>query len=255
MPSLLILATADDDLAASWERQVPPNRSIVRITAQSFPGGTQSGFSAAVVLDAAMAEQLPGALSGCATILVGEPRSLPFEQARLSGRAKVYLSYVESATRLGDFLGLIEELAEKQSMVELMLEKTRRAETPKPAVRTMPAADAAELWDFLEGVVENFDTRDRLIAEFRRASRHLLHASHAVFFLREGDGFQADRGTSYFASNDALVTFLEMHPVVIDGEHWDRPADPVAELAVRNRLAMWGLACSCRFMITAGCSG
>src|SRR5205085_11804938 len=27
---------------------------------------------------------------------------------------------------------------------------------------------------------------------------------------------------------------------VIDGTNWDSPADPVAELAVRNRLALWG---------------
>jgi hypothetical protein len=240
MPSLLILATADDELARSWEKLLPADRPIVRLTAQSFPAGTQPGFSAVVVLDSSFENQLPSALSKCPTIYVGEPRSLPFEQARLNDRAKVFLSYQESTVRLRDFIPLVEELAEKQSMVDLLLEKSRRSEAIRPVSRPLPAADAAELWDFLEGAVENLDTRDRLIAEFRRASRQLLHASHAVFFLREAEGFRADRGTSFFATDDPLVVFLETHPAVIDGTNWDSPADPVAELAVRNRLAMWG---------------
>jgi len=36
------------------------------------------------------------------------------------------------------------------------------------------------------------------------------------------------------------VGLLENHPAVIDGANWDGPSDPVAELAVRNRLALWG---------------
>jgi len=239
MPSLIILATADDTLAAAWERQLPPGRSALRLVPDSFSGGTQPGFAAVVVLDAAVEASLPGSLAGCPTIYVGEPRSQPFEQARLAGRARAYLAYEDSICRLREILPLVEELAEKQSMMDLLLEKSRRAE-PAPAASRSSPVDAGDLWDFLEATVENLDSRDRIIAEFRRASRHLLRASHAVFFLREADGFQADRGTSRFAAGDPLVTFLERHPVVIDGTHWDTPADPVAELAVRNRLALWG---------------
>lgn len=239
MPSLLIFATADDDLAAAWERQLPPGRSIVRLTPQSFPAGSRPGFSAVVILDATAETQVPAMLAGYPTIYVGEPRSLPFEQARLAHRAKVYLSYEESAHRLSDFVGLLEELAEKQSMVEILVEKNRRNEVPRQVPKPT-ATDTIELWDFIEGAVENLDMRDRLIAEFRRASRQLLRASHTVFFLREGDGFRADRGTSYFGLDDPLVAFLETHPVVIDEVNGHSPADPVAELALRNRLAMWG---------------
>lgn len=239
MPSLVILATADVVLADGWERQLPPGRSALRLTPQSFPSGTAPGFAAVVVLDAAAEAMLPPSLARSPTIYVGEPRSLPFEQARLAGRARVYLSYDESTTRLREFLPLVEEVAEKQSMVELLTEKARRPE-PTRAPARLAAPDAAELWDFLEGAVENLDTRDRLIAEFRRASRQLLRASHAVFFLREADGFRADRGTSFFLADDPLVGLLEAHPAVIDGAMWEGKADPVAELAVRNRLALWG---------------
>jgi hypothetical protein len=239
MPTLVILATTDATLADAWERQLPPGRIALRLGAQAFPGGTAPGFAAVVVLDATTESSLPPSLARCPTIFVGEPRSLPFEQAKMSGRARVYLSYEESATRLRELLPLVEEVAEKQSLVEMLAEKNRRVD----AVRLSPrvaATEAAELWDFLEGAIENLDTRERLIAEFRRASRHLLRASHAVFFLREADGFRADRGTSYFPADDPLVSFFEAHPAVIDGTNWDSPADPVAELAVRNRLALWG---------------
>jgi hypothetical protein len=239
MPTLVFLATTDSTLADSWERLLPPGRMALRLSSHGLPAGTAPGFAAVVVLDAAAESALPASLARCPTIYVGEPRSLPFEQARMSGRARIYLSYEESTTRLRELLPLIEELAEKQSMVEMLAEKTRRAEIPRFQPRPA-ASDNAELWDFLEGAIENLDTRDRLIAEFRRASRHLLHASHAVFFLREADGFRADRGTSFFAIDDPLVAFFENHPAVIDGTNWDSPADPVSELAVRNRLALWG---------------
>ncbi|MES2694544.1 MAG: hypothetical protein V4773_13795 [Verrucomicrobiota bacterium] len=239
MPTLVILATTDTSLADAWERQLPAGRMALRIGAQGFPGGTAPGFAAVVVLDAVAEASLPPSFARCPTIFVGEPRSLPYEQARMSGRARVYLSYEESTTRLRELLPLIEEVAEKQSLVDMLVEKNRRAEPTRLAVRP-PATDNAELWDFLEGAIENIDTRDRLIAEFRRASRHVLRASHAVFFLREADGFRADRGTSFFAADDPLVSFFENHPAVIDGTNWDGPADPVSELAVRNRLALWG---------------
>ena len=240
MPSLVILATADTALADSWERQLPPGRAALRLTAPTLLAGTSPGFAAVVVLDAAAEATLPAGLAKCPTIYVGEPRSLPFEQARMTGRARVYLSYEESATRLRELVPLVEEVAEKQSMVELLTDKARRAEPVRPPARAAGAGDAAELWDFLEGAVENLDTRDRLIAEFRRASRQLLRASHAVFFLREADGYRADRGTSFFPADDPIVGLLENHPAVIDGASWEGPADPVAELAVRNRLALWG---------------
>ncbi len=240
MPSLVILATADTGLADSWERQLPPGRSALRLTSQTFSSGSSPGFAAVVVLDAAAENNLPLSLAKCPTIYVGEPRSLPFEQARMAGRARIYLSYEESITRLRELLPLVEEVAEKQSMVELLSDKARRSEISRSPAKTTTAGDAAELWDFLEGAVENLDTRDRLIAEFRRASRQMLRASHAVFFLREADGFRADRGTSFFTSDDPMVILLENHPAVIDGANWDGPSDPIAELAVRNRLALWG---------------
>jgi len=239
MPTLVILATGDAALADAWEQQLSPSRVAIRLGSDGFPNGSATGLAAVVVLDAVSEVALPANFVRCPTIFVGRPRTLPFEQARMSGRAKVYLSYEESATKLRDFLPLLEELAEKQSLVEILTEKTRRFEAPRLASRSS-VGESAELWDFIEGAVENIDSRDRLIAEFRRVSRHLIRASHAVFFLREGDGFRADRGTSFFSTDDPLVAFFENHPAVIDSAKLDSCPDAIAELSVRNRLALWG---------------
>lgn len=239
MPTLIILGTTDPVLADQWEKQLPAGAIALRLDGDEFQRATMFGLAAVVVLDAAIEFSLPPTLVRYPTIYVGEPRTLPFEQARLSKRGRLYLSYEESATRLRDVLPLFEEIAEKQSLVEILTEKNRKGDVPRNVQRFSPA-DPADLWDFLEGAVENLDTRDRLLGEFRRASRHILHASHAVFFLRETEGFRADRGTSFFSNDDPIVRFFENHPAVIDGMNWDSPADAIGELAVRNRLALWG---------------
>jgi hypothetical protein len=239
MPTLVILATTDVTLAQVWEKQLPQGHLGVRLDALTLPIGTKPGLIAVIVLDAASEPLLPPSLTSYPTIFVGEPRTTPFEQARIAKRAKVFMSYEESKSRLRDFVALIDEIAEKQSLIEMMSERPRRFD-PVRTMQRHQTPDPIELWDFFEGAIENLDTRDRLIAEFRRASRLLLRASHAVFFLREVDGFRADRGTSFFSVEDPIVPYFENHPAVIDGANWDGPANPVAELAVRNRLALWG---------------
>ncbi len=239
MPTLVILVTTESALADAWEQQLPDGCIVARLNHGGEDAFVNPGPASVVILDAACEKKLPFIFSKYVTVFVGEPRSIPFEEARFARRAKCYLSYDESRTRLSDVFPLLEEIAEKQSLLELLSEKSRRPEANR-VYQKGPTVDSTELWDFLEGVVEALDSRERLVSEFRRASRYVLRASHAVFFFRETDGFRADRGTSFFAADDPLVGFFENHPAVIDGTNWDGPAEPVLELAVRSRLALWG---------------
>jgi hypothetical protein len=242
MSTTFVLATPDTQLAAAWEAQIPEGRHVVHVSAPER-NGVAYGLSAVVILDSTVEGDVPDELAACPTIYVGQPRSLPFEQARLAGRARVYLGYEESARRLREFLPLLEELAAKESMLALAKEKSRRGESNAPFAASAPASppmsDSLEMLDFLEGAVEAIESRDRLLGEFRRASRYLLRASHAIFFLKDTDGFRADRGTHCFPFNDPLVQYFEKHPVVIESTSWEGAEDPKAELAVRNRLMMW----------------
>ncbi len=244
MPATHYLATDDSDLLASWQAQLAPGRPVLSLVEAAPPTALPPGVPVVVVLDAATAGRLPVSLEQAPTVFVGEPRSQPYEQARISGRARVFMSYEDSRTRLGEFLPLLEEVAESTAALGLVLEKTRRHEGSgngsRNPFRAANWADTPEIWDFLEGAVENLASRERLLGEFRRASRYLLRASHAVFLLREAGGFRADRGESFCPSDDPLVAYLSQRPAVLDGLDWPGPSDPIAELAVRHRLAMWG---------------
>src|SRR5688500_1972913 len=118
MPAFVILATCDTDLADQWERQVAKGSVVIRFEGDDLRLASSPGLAAIVVLDASVESSLPASLVRCPTIYVGEPKTLPYEQARLAKRARLYLSYEESTTRLRDILPLFEDIAEKQSLVD-----------------------------------------------------------------------------------------------------------------------------------------
>lgn len=240
MSATYLLATDDSGLLVDWQAQVPKGRTVLTLVDSNPPRQLAPGMPLVIVVDVLVAERLGPLLEKCLTIVVGEPHTAPYEQLRLTGHARQTMSYEESRERLRDYLPLAEELAERSAALELLMERSRRQETSRPPFRTSNWADAPEVWDFLEGAIENLASRERLLAEFRRAARFLLRASHTVFFLRDESGFRADRGASYCPLDDPGVVYLSAHPLVLDGVEWPGPPHPIAELAVRNRLALWG---------------
>jgi hypothetical protein len=193
-----------------------------------------------VVLDVAVINQLPAALAKCFCVLVGHPGTNAFEHARLNGRAKICLSYEESRTRLSEVLPLLEEIAEQNAALELSAERARRAEMPTPfGSSSVGSMDAGEIWDFLEGAVENLASREHLLGAFRRATRYFLHASTAAFFLRDINGFRADRAEFSCSADDPLVKYLSHHPAVLDAHDWPGSPDISTEVAVRQRFLQW----------------
>lgn len=243
MPATFLLATEDLSLQSAWASQLPSGRAVLTLSDSALPHRLPPGLPVVVILDAIVSDRVPVSLEKCPTIVVGEPHTQAYEELYQSGRARQRYTYEQSRSRLREILPLIEELAERNAALDLMMEKMRRLDGPRSspsAPRTHSWADTPEIWDFLEGAVENLASRERLLGEFRRASRYLLRASHTVFFLREESGFRADRGASFLPLDEPIVGYLAAHPLVLDGVDWPGPPDPVAELAVRNRLALWG---------------
>lgn len=241
MPTFVVLATRDVGLAEAWARQVPENRIALNLARETLPQRLAPGVFAVVVLDATAEALLPEGLAACPAVYVGEPRSTPFEQAKLEGRAKAYLSYEDSRTRLADVLPLVAEIAEKQAMLDILAERSppasaRHGQAPEASAPN----ESVEWWHFMENALEVFQNRDGLVGAFRSAAKQVLRASHAVFFLRGADGFHADVGTSFLPVKDPMVAYLEAHPVVVDGINWSAPADPLGELSIRNCLTFWG---------------
>ena len=198
------------------------------------------GLPVVVVADALVIDQIPAVLERCPLVAVGRPHSAAFEHIKMSARAVRCMTYEESSARLGEFLPLLAEIAERRAALDLVTEKNQRNVNSKPPMPMPTGSGIMDMWDFLEGAVENMGSRERLLAEFRRASRHVLNASHIVFFLREEGEFRADRGSSHCPIDDPLILYLSTRPVVLDGAEWPGPPDPLAEMASRNRMALWG---------------
>ena len=230
MPSPVILATPDASLAEVWARQCGSGREVLRIGIDGIPSGPATNLVAVVVLDAVLDGTLPAVLSDCPTILVGEPRSRPFEEARLAGRAKAYLSYAESAERLGMLLPLLEELAYSAALA------ARMSGPVVPAVATAGAVAGPFPSGFIAGMLEQLDSLSGLSAEMRRVWREVLGSSKADFFKSEGPRLVPFEGGEAFALDDGLRAWLERNPVVIDGRNWPEGTTPRAVLAADNLL-------------------
>ncbi len=240
MSASFLLATEDSDLFKKWAAQVPDGGSVLTLEEVSAYPSLPPGLPVVVVADTLVMEKIPSVVGRCPLVAVGRPHSAQFEHIKLSGRAVRGMDHAESEERLGDFLPLLAEIAERRAALDLVTEKNQRVGNSTPPMPVPSPHASMDMWDFLEGAVENMGSRERLLAEFRRASRHVLNASHIVFFLRDEGEFRADRGSSHCSSDDPLILYLSTRPVVLDGAEWPGPEDPLAEMAARNRMALWG---------------
>ena len=172
MPASLILVTESAELLAGWQRQLPVGQASLSLTDRCLPKSLGVEIPAVLVLDVNMSDSMGEDWARIPTILVGQPQSQPFEQAKLARRAQVFLSYEDSRNRLGEFLPLLIQIADRSAVMKLAMERTRRSMADSsPPFRSPALADNLDIWDFLEGAVENLGSRERLLAEFRRASR------------------------------------------------------------------------------------
>ncbi|MDI1248000.1 MAG: hypothetical protein PSV13_03870, partial [Lacunisphaera sp.] len=180
--------------------------------------------------------------NGTLVILVGEPHSLPFEQARQNRTARLYLGFAESRTRLAEAVNLLEEIADKNSQLQSALERTRRSEPPFPreSAAAAPAAEPVESWDFLESALAHLGDRPRLLDEFRRAGRYILKSGKVLFFFRQQDAFVSDDEAHRCSAGHPLSLWLEEHPAILDSAQWPGTEDPALDAPIRQQLQGWG---------------
>jgi len=194
MPATYILATDDSELLRAWWVLVPPGRQILSLEESLAPGVLDSSIPMVLVLDASVAEKISEPLRQAPAIIIGEQGSLAMERARALGNSRVILGYDEVRTRLGTLLPILEELAERSAALQL---SDTRALAPSTTSATSPFApvsgarpptttpvEASAAWDAVEAVVERLGSRSRVLEEFRRMVRAVLHTSTVLFFLR-----------------------------------------------------------------------
>lgn len=243
MPATIILTTPDPGLEAAWKAQLAPREPTTFVRPADLHRELLRPGARVWIADINDPRTRHTAGTGTLVVLVGQPHSLPFEQARQNRAARLFLSYDESRTRLGESVSLLEEVAEKNAQLQTALERTRRLETEQQLVRE-PAppsnADSGESWDFLESALEHLGDRDRLLDEFRRAGRYLLRAGKVLFFLRQVDAFVADREGHRCEAGHALPLWLEEHPAALDLGAWTGTGDPTLDSPIRQQLQTSG---------------
>ena len=240
MPATLILTTQDPGLEAAWKKQLLPREPATFARPADLQRDLLRPGSRVWVTDVNDPRTRLASGAGTLIILVGQPHSVPFEQARQNRAARLFLNYDESRTRLAESVGLLEEITDKNAQLQNALERTRRSEPPFPRDVAVNPAEPAESWDFLESALLHLGDRGRLLDEFRRAGRYILKAGKVLFFFREFDAFVSDDGVHRCEAAHPLALWLEDHPAALDFTHWAGPDDPTIEAPILQQLQSWG---------------
>ena len=244
MPATLILTTPDPGLEAAWKKLLHPREPAAFARPTDLQRELLRPGSRVWISDVNDPRSRFSASPGTLVVIVGEPHSHPFEQARQNRTARLFLSYEESRVRLGECVGLLEEIADKNSQLQSAVERTRRSEAPFPretsAPFPAPAAESSESWDFLESALAHLDDQPRLLDEFRRAARYILKSARVLYFFRQGDTFVSNEGDYRCDASHPLVLWLEEQPATLDSNQWNGIDDPAIDAPIRQQLLSWG---------------
>ena len=240
MPATLILTSPDPGLETAWKQQLLPREPVTFARPADLQRELLRPGSRVWITD--INDPRTRLANGASTlvILVGQPHSLPFEQARQNRAARLFLGYDESRTRLGEAISLLEEIADKNAQLQATLEHTRRSEPPLSRDLSLTPTEPTESWDFLESALAHLGDRTRLLDEFRRAGRYILKSGKVLFFFRQFDAFVSDDKAHRCASSHPLALWLEEHPAVLDLTQWAGTEDPALDAPIRQQLQGWG---------------
>lgn len=171
-------------------------------------------------------------------ILVGEPRSLPFEEAKVSRSNTYCLSYEESRTQLGRVASVAAELAQNRAVLSVLQDRTKRVDqaTSDPFDTVRRGGDDLE---FLAAAIDHLDDRSRIIDEFRRGVRSRIRSSRVAVFLREGKRYLAETEGWECSPGHDLVRWLQEHAAIVDSATLDSVENPATEAAIRQKLGEW----------------
>jgi signal transduction histidine kinase len=243
MPATLILTTPDPGLEAAWKKVLLPREPVAFARPADLQRELLRPGARVWISDINDPRSRLATGHGTLVILVGQPHSLPFEQARQNRSARLYLSYEESRERLAECVNLLEEIADKNSQLQSALERSRRSEPPFPNARESSGsapAESIESWDFLESALAHLDDRTRLLDEFRRAARYILKSGRVLYFFRQLDSFVSDDESFRCESSHPLVLWLEEHPAALDASQWAHIEDPALDAPIRQQMLSWG---------------
>jgi hypothetical protein len=237
MSATFILTTQDPVLAAEWARQLPvpplsPSDGDSLLRELQRPGAR------VWIKDICHVDAEAPAHPDTVIILVGEPRSVPFEEAR-HNRANAYcLSYEESRSQLRRVAPMAGELAQSRAVLSILQDRPKKAD--QPAVDT-PEQGRRNLddFEFLAAAIDHMDDKPRIIDEFRRGARARIRSSKVVVFLREEKKYVAESESWECSANHDLVRWLQEHAAIVDSATLDAVESATTEASIRQKLGEW----------------
>jgi hypothetical protein len=237
MPATFILTTPDKELAAMWARQLPALPQVI-LDSDSLMIELQRPGARVWIKDLCDDRAQFSTHVDTVVISVGEPQSVPFEEAKLGQKAAFCLSYEESRKNLGRLTPLAAELAEKRAILAVIEERPRRSES-QSASPFEPARRSLDELEFVEAAIDHLEDQSRLIEVLKRGFRTRLRASRVSIFLREGTHFRAgDEGWSC-GRIDPLVFWLQEHAGIVDAETVENVENPSLVALLRQRMSEW----------------
>jgi hypothetical protein len=237
MSATFILTTQDTELAAEWARQLPePPLALAR--GDALLRELQRPGARVWVRDICDGDVRSPAHADTVVIVVGEPRSVPFEEAK-HVRANTYcLSYEESRTQLRRLAPMAAELAQSRAVLSLLQERPRRAD-PAAADATEAGRRTLDEFEFLAAAIDHLEDRTRVIEEFRRGARSRIRSSKVMVFIRDDTRFVSDIDGWECSAGHDLVRWLQEHAAIVEPSTLDSVENPAIEASIRQKLGEW----------------
>jgi hypothetical protein len=237
MSATFILTTQDPELASEWMRQLPePPLSIAG--GDSLLRELLRPGARVWIRDICDGNSLLPAHPDTVMIMVGEPRSVPFEDAR-NGRANAYcLSYEESRTQLRRIAPLAAELAQSRAVLSVLQERPKKADQPAMDASDHGRRNLDDI-EFLASAVDHLDEKSRILDEFRRGVRTRIRSAKVAVFLRDDKRFVAEEEGWECSAGHELVRWLQEHAAIVDSLTLDSIESASTETSIRQKLGEW----------------
>jgi hypothetical protein len=237
MSATFILTTKDPELEAEWARQLPA-RPVAMSDADSLSRELQRPGARVWIRDIrdGGVHQVPHA--DTVVVVVGEPQSTPFEEAKASRTNTYCLSYEESLTQLRRIAPMAAELAQSRAVLSILHDRPRRIDQAASESSDSGRRKLDDL-EFLASSIDHLDDRERLIDEFRRGARAQIRSSKVVVFLKEDKRYIAEGEKFECSATHDLVMWLQEHAAIVDNSTLDSVENAAVESSIRQKLGEW----------------
>jgi len=237
MSATFILTTKDPELESEWARQLP-SRPLALSDADLLSRELQRPGARVWIRDIRDGGVLQTPHADTVVVVVGEPQSIPFEEARASRSNTYCLSYEESLTQLRRIAPLAAELAQSRAVMSILHERPRRIDQAVSETSDTGRRKLDDL-EFLAASIDHLEDRDRLIDEFRRGARAQIRSSKVVVFLRDEKRYIAEGEKFECSASHDLVRWLQEHAAIVDSSTLDSVENAAVEASIRQKLGEW----------------